>query len=227
MIERMDIFGTSTIGIFACPTDRYCIVPGGMKEAIVNRLEQVLAVPVIPVDLIFKKLAGVMLAGNSNGILLPNHIAPHDEEMLVNALESRVPGLTIRVLEESKANALGNLIAASDKAAVVSPKIPASSLPVIEQVLKVRVAHARPATSPLVGTKMVANASGCLFSPLVTDDEANTFKTIFNVEQADFTTVCLGLEAIRVGLIANSHGAIVGNATSGPEIARISEVLGV
>ncbi|MBN2153598.1 MAG: translation initiation factor IF-6 [Candidatus Lokiarchaeota archaeon] len=226
MLERLDAFGSNTVGISLLATDTYCIAPGGTKSKVKERLEAVLKVPCIEVDASFKRLVGVMMVGNSRGLLLPNHISPNDEETIVKAMD-QVGGIKVLVLEQSKLNALGNLISTNDKGAVASSKLTPESIEAIEGVLGVRSMQARINNSPLVGTKLVSNAKGCLVSPLATNEEAESFKRILGVENADFTTVCLGMESIRVGMVANSHGALVGNSTSGPEMARISDVLEV
>ena len=41
-----------------------------------------------------------------------------------------------------------------------------------------------------------------------------------------FSNFDFGSEFVRSGLIANSSGAIIGNRTTGPELARIEEALG-
>ncbi len=225
MLERLDAFGSNTVGISLLATDAYCIIPGGTKAKVKERLEAVLKVPCIEIDASFKRLVGVMMVGNTRGLLLPNHVGPHDEEAIIKAME-KVGNIKILVLEQSKLNALGNLISTNDKGAVASSKLTPESISAIEDVLGVKSIQARINNSPLVGTKLVANSRGCLVSPLATNEEAESFKRIFGVENADFTTVCLGMEAIRVGMIANSNGALVGNSTSGPEMARISEILG-
>nr|MDO8118833.1 translation initiation factor IF-6 [Candidatus Sigynarchaeota archaeon] len=226
MLERLDAFGTMTVGVHGVTTDRFCLVPGETKLRIRERLETVLQVPCIPLEVSFKRLIGVMVACNSNGILLPNHVHPNDEAIISKALEA-LPGppVKVHVLEESKPNALGNLIAANDTGAIASIKIPETAMPSLESTLGVNVIQGKIANSSLVGTKIVANSKGVLVTPLASDEEANDIKVLFGVANVDFTTVCLGIEAIKVGMIANSHGAIVGNATSGPEMARISDVL--
>ncbi|MEX2680865.1 MAG: translation initiation factor IF-6 [Candidatus Sigynarchaeota archaeon] len=226
VLERLDAFGSNTIGISLLATDAYCIAPGGTKTKVKERLEAVLQVPCIEIDASFKRLAGVMMVGNSRGLLLPNHISPHDEESIIKAME-QFGNVKVLVLEQSKLNALGNLISTNDKGAVASSKLTPESIKSIEDVLGVKAIQARINNSPLVGTKIVANAKGCLVSPLATNEEAESFKKIFGVENTDFTTVCLGMESIRVGMVANSFGALVGNSTSGPEMARISEILEV
>jgi translation initiation factor 6 len=228
MLDRLDAFGTSnTIGISLFATDTYCFAPGGSKTKVHERLEEILQVPCFELDVSFKRLIGVMMVGNSRGLLLPNHVSPEDEERIQKAAEEKIPGLRVEVLEQTKLNALGNLIAVNEFGAVVSNKLTPESIRTIETVLGVKTLQASINDSSLVGTKIIANSKGCLVSPLATNEEAETFRKVFQVEQVDFTTVCLGMEAIRVGMVANSFGAIVGNSTSGPEMARISEVLEV
>ncbi|MFX0103304.1 MAG: translation initiation factor IF-6 [Candidatus Hodarchaeota archaeon] len=227
MLERINLFGSSTIGIYACVTDSYCLVPGTLKPNILERFENTFKVPCIPLNVTFKRLIGIMMVGNSRGLLLPNHINPNDEVTIREAM-GQVPGVKIHVLEESKLNALGNLIAPNDNGALISSKFQSnSSIKVIEEVLGGKVKKASINNSPLVGTKIVVNSSGCLVTPLATDEEAESLHEIYNVENVDFSTVCMGIESIRIGILANSEGAFVGESTSGPEMARISEVLEV
>jgi translation initiation factor 6 len=43
----------------------------------------------------------------------------------------------------------------------------------------------------------------------------------------DISTVNCGFPYLRVGMAANSNGAVVGNATTGPEMVRIESSLGI
>jgi len=226
-IEKFDIFGTPAVGIFACATDRFCIVPASIRSAAIEHLEATLQVPCIKLEVAFKRLIGVMMVANSKGVLVPNHVDPKDEEEITKVFEAEFPDVKIHMLNETKLNALGNLIATNDSGAVASSKFQPEILPVIQETLGVQVIPAKIATSPLVGTKIVANSKGTLVTPLATNDEAEAFRAVFNTESWDFSTVCLGMDSLHIGMIANSNGAVVGSSTSGPELARISDILGV
>lgn len=227
MLERLNLFGSSTIGIHACVTDSYCLVSGTLKQSIVERLENAFKVPCIPLNVSFKRILGIMMVGNSRGLLLPNHINPNDEEKIRDAVEEVVSNINVHVLEESKLNALGNLIATNDKGALISSKFSIETLDVITDVLGVKARKTRINNSALVGTKIVANSKGCLVTPLASDELAESLNEAYAVENVDFSTVCMGIESIRIGILANSTAAFVGESTSGPEMARISEILEV
>jgi len=137
MLERLDAFGSNTVGISLLATDAYCIAPGGIKPKVKERLEAVLQVPCIEIEVSFKRLVGVMMVGNTRGLLLPNLVSPHDEEAIVNAME-KVVSIKVFVLEQSKLNALGNLISTNDKGVVASSKITPESISAIEGVLGVK-----------------------------------------------------------------------------------------
>ncbi|MBD3187243.1 translation initiation factor IF-6 [Candidatus Bathyarchaeota archaeon] len=226
MLRRLNILGTPATGIHACATDRYCLVPGRIKEKVVEIMKDVLQIPCMRLNISIQKLLGVMLVGNSNGLILPNHLPPNDERNIMKAMEE-FTDVDVHVLEESKLNALGNLIATNDRGTIVSRKVPDNALGPISDCLGTEVVKMPFSNFKLVGTRVVSNKLGCLVSPLATDEEARSLKDIFKVDVVDFTTVCLGIEAIRIGIISNSNGALVGDTTSGPELARISEVLSI
>jgi translation initiation factor 6 len=76
-----------------------------------------------------------------------------------------------------------------------------------------------------VGAAAVATNKGVLVHPDIRDDEINLVKGVLRVP-IDVGTACSGIKYIGTCVVANSHGAITGENTTGPELGRIESALG-
>ncbi|MDD1776161.1 MAG: hypothetical protein LUP94_02280, partial [Candidatus Methanomethylicus sp.] len=95
----------------------------------------------------------------------------------------------------------------------------------IQDHLKVDVHEATIAGLRMPGVSAVVNNKGLVCHPLTTDDEIAELRRIFNIP-VDVSTINCGFPYIRVGMTANSKGVVVGQETTGPEMARIESSLG-
>jgi len=96
---------------------------------------------------------------------------------------------------------------------------------VIRDVLGVEVVKRSIAGIPTVGSVLVVTNRGGLIHPDAEEEEVKALSEIFRVPILT-GTVNFGVSFVRIGLVANSYGAIVGEETQGPEIARIHMALG-
>ena len=126
-----------------------------------------------------------------------------------------------------RATALGNLIAANDRGAIVSPLVERSVIPRIKEVLGVEnIVQQQVASIPTVGSLMVVTNKGGVIHPGASDDEIKMLSSIFGVELMT-ATVNFGIYFVRAGIVANDYGALVGDDTTGPELVRIQQALRV
>jgi translation initiation factor 6 len=165
-------------------------------------------------------LAGALACANSNGILLPNSV--RDEE-LVNIKSVFEGNLMIM---ETKKTAYGNLVLANDKGAVVDPRLKAPEIKQISETLGVEVVPIEIAGLPYVGSLAVVTNKGLLAHPLLKDEERKVLEAVLKVP-IDVGTVNCGIPYVGTGLIANSHAAVAGSMTSGPEMFIIGNALDV
>ena len=163
-------------------------------------------------------LLGILMAGNNHGLLLPNSAT--DEE--VNALRRLGDGSVARL--PTKLTALGNLILTNDHGALVYPSFDAKTIATIESVLQVETKKGSISGGGLVGSNGVATNRGVLVNPLAKERDLTLLKEVLKV-QADVGTVNRGIPYVRTGMTANSKGAVVGDETTGPELARIIDTL--
>ena len=208
------------MGIFGFATDKYSIVPHGIKERTLENLK-VLKVPIIQTSMANSVLIGVMAVGNSSTLFVPYTIT---EKELIYLKEIKNE-LGIEIVEvQSKLTALGNLMLINDKGALISDKFEKKAQSQIIDVLPFNVEVGAILGSPLVGTMAMATNKGVLIHPMVPEEEKSELESVLHVK-SDVCTVNKGVPYPRIGIIANSKGAIVGNETTGPEMMRIFEVL--
>lgn len=76
-----------------------------------------------------------------------------------------------------------------------------------------------------VGTAGVATNRGALCHPKATEPELAALEELLDVP-ADIGTINYGGPLVGAGLIANMHGYVAGEETTGPELGRIEDALG-
>ncbi|OYT67699.1 MAG: translation initiation factor 6 [Candidatus Wolframiiraptor sp. EX4484-121] len=214
-------FGSAEIGLFAVPTEDICLVPPRLKLRQKRLIQEVLEVKVIPTTLAGSILLSTMAAGNSNGLILSRMVL--DEE--VEKIRRSAGDINIGVLE-SKYTAVGNLILANDKAALISSILPRKAEKLIQDILGVEVVKGRIANRSYVGSLAIVTNEGGLVYAGVSEDEERWLSEIFKVTILP-GTVNDGVKFVRSGIIANSKGAVIGSVTTGPEMMTISRALGV
>ncbi|MEM1777663.1 MAG: translation initiation factor IF-6 [Acidilobaceae archaeon] len=220
-VMKLSLNGNPNIGVYIHASDNYVIVPPGVGEKEIKLVSEVLNVDNIVETTIFSmRLIGVLVAGNNNGLLLPRTINDDEYRRIREALRD----INIAVLDTNE-NALGNLVASNSRAAVIYQYADSKTTKIIEDTLGVEVIKMQICNVSVVGSVLVVTDRGGLVCPEASDDEVKNLNSIFKVPVLQ-GTVNFGVSFIRVGLIANSMGAIVGEDTTGPEIARIQSALG-
>jgi translation initiation factor 6 len=122
---------------------------------------------------------------------------------------------------DSKYTALGNVICANDKGAIVSPWLSKEDCATIKQVLGVEVLQKRIAGFNQTGAVMIANNSGCAIHPEADEEDTKVFANIMGV-RIEPTTINNGIPYVMSGMLVNNKAVIVGSMTSGPEIMMLT-----
>lgn len=220
-VVKLSIGGNPNIGVYIHASDEYAIIPPGLSEKEVNVIRDVLGVERVVEATVFNmRLIGVLVAGNSNGLLLPAVVRDEEYERIKGALGD----VNIAIID-SVENALGNLVVANSKAAIVYPHFEPRIVKIIEDTLGVEVHRMSVCNVSVVGSVIVATDRGGLICPEASEEEVKTVSSILGVPVLQ-GTVNFGVSFIRAGLVANNKGALVGEDTTGPEIARIQMALG-
>lgn len=214
-------FGTAEVGLFSVPTEELCLVPPQLKPRQRRLIEEVLEVRVVPTTIAGSMLLSPLAAGNSNGLLFSNLVLEEELEAV-----KRLAGDVNIAVVEGKYTAIGNLVLANDRAALVSDILPRRVVKQIQDVLGVEAVAGRIAGRSYVGSlAVITNIGGLLFVES-SEEEEKKLSQLFKVDLIP-GTVNNGVKFVRSGIIANSRGAIVGSMTTGPELMTISRALGV
>ncbi|MDO5851242.1 MAG: translation initiation factor IF-6 [Methanobacteriaceae archaeon] len=218
MIQRFDIDGNPNLGVSIVANEKLAIVSPGLQESYVNVLKETLNVPIIKTPISGSNLAGVLITGNSNGLLVSEHVYNH-EMNAINQIEKNV------TIISDKLTALGNVILINDEGAIVSPSLSKKSQEIIKNNLDVEVKESTIAGYDIVGSVASATNKGALVHPNTKPEEISLIEDTLKVP-VEIGTVNRGIKLVGSCIVANSNGVVVGTKTTGPELARIEEAYG-
>jgi translation initiation factor 6 len=218
-VLRVSFTGSSYVGVYARVTDDVLLIDPGVDDDLTASLAEELAVPAVETTVGGSGTVGSLAVGNSHGVVVSDQAT--DEE--VDRIESAVDGSVARI--PGRLNAAGNVVLANDTGAVVHPDLTAEAVEVIETTLDVPVESGRLADVQTVGTAAVATEEGVICHPQSTEEQLVAVEDHLDV-YADLGTINYGAPLVGSGLLANSHGYVAGEETTGPELGRIEDALG-
>jgi len=208
------------VGLFVRTNNDTLLLPFGFAETKTKKLKEYLDVEkIMHVSIAGTRLIGPMTVMNNNGILLPSTVSDDEIRIL------KQTGLNVDRLK-SKFTAIGNLISANDKGAVVSNLFKGEVDQNIKDILGVPLQTLSIGGYVQVGSMIVATNAGAIVHPIANDSEISRISEILQVE-AEPATVNGGSPFLSSGILANLSSVIVGNLTTGPELIMISRGLKV
>ncbi len=217
---RLKIFGSSNIGLYIAASNRFFLYHSHVPQKKVLEISRELDVEGIPIPLVDTAITTPFLICNSNGIVIPNLF----EEHAYQELKERVDELGISLaLVDHKYNALGNTVVANDRGAVVSPVIPLNIKRLLSDVLDVEVSTSTIGRFSYTGSLISVNNKVGVVAPVIRDDEKSLIEDVLKVKLYE-GTVNGGVEFIKLGLVVNDYGVVVGEDSQGPELMNISTV---
>ena len=168
-IIQTDFHGDTNIGLFAKASDKFCLVGNFLMDKTLHQMKNVLGVDVRKITIANTDLIGIFCVMNSNGLLLPR-IANRRELSFFVKLKKEF-GMNVTIVP-SKFTAIGNLIAANDKGALISRVFSRINRKKIEDILKVKVdIGTANFGSPFLGSCIVANSNGAVVGDQTTGPE--------------------------------------------------------
>ena len=217
-LQIMSFNENPNLGVFCRVNENVAFVQKGLTRKVKKKIESVLNVKIVELDIAGSKIIGSLLAVNSYGAVATNFI----DEKNIKIIEKQ--GIPVRIIDD-KINAAGNDILVNDNGALVHVDFKDTTVESLQEIFKVPVKKGTIASVKTVGMAAVVTNRGLLCHPKISDDEKKNLEELFSVK-AMRGTINHGVPLIGSGLIANSKGAIVGDFTTGIELGRIEEALG-
>jgi len=218
-VLRAAFSGSAYVGVFARATDDCLLIRPDVDEDRRADCADELGVPAVPTTVGGAGTVGSLVAGNGNGLLASSRISERERSRIEEATDLPVTELPGRI------NAAGNVVVATDEGAYVHPDLSREAVTAVQDGLDVPVERGDLAGVQTVGTAAVATNAGVLCHPKATDAELDRLEAALGVP-ADVGTINYGSPLVGSGLLANEHGYVVGQDTSGPELGRIDATLG-
>jgi translation initiation factor 6 len=217
-ISTGDILGHSQVGVYLSVIGDVLFIPRTLEEEIAEEFESAFDMEAHRLSIGGSALLGSLVRGNSKGIAVADIATQEDLDELSSFGDV--------VIMESGVNAAGNLIECNDNGAVVSPTIPEAGAEIISEVLGVKVIRSEVAGHRTVGSMIVANNKGVLTHPDVKTSEVEAIEFALGVPVM-VGTVTFGSPFVGAGCCASDSHALVGSGSTGPELNRIEDALGL
>ncbi len=219
-LHLVDLYRSPNIGIFLKANDKAILVPKGVAGTKSERLATDLEVAACHTSVGGSRLLGPLVAMNNKGVLASRMI----EDYEMNEISSKT-GLNVTRLE-SRFTAVGNLVAANDYGAIVSPVLEPHAVKQVQDTLSIEALTMTIGEYSQVGAMIVATNSGAAVSPKASEREAEEIAGVLKVE-ASPSSVNGGIPFPASGVLANTKNAVAGYLTTGPELVFLTRALRV
>jgi translation initiation factor 6 len=214
----VDVNGNPYVGVVCTASEDLVLVPNEARDEHVEVISETLEVPPLKMTVGGTNLLGTMITMNSEGAVVGDIIT---EDELMALSEHR----EVLVLH-GRLNCAGNLVLANDEHAWVHPRLGDDVREDIAEVLDVDVGEGDLAGMGVVGSVGRATNRGVLVHPKARKEELEALKDFFDVH-VDIGTLNYGSPMIGACCVANSKGAVTGTASTGIELGRLEEALGL
>jgi translation initiation factor 6 len=214
----VDVNGNPYVGVVCSAAEDLCFVPNEAKPEHADMIAGTLEVPMVSMTVGGTNLLGTMMVMNSKGAVVGDIITDDELERLSQHRD-------VLVLH-GRFNCAGNLILANDSKAWVHPRMDQESRDAIAEVMDVEVGEGDVAGMGLVGSVAYATNKGVLVHPKAKSEEMDALREFFGVP-VDIGTLNYGSPMIGACCVANTKGAVTGTASTGIELGRLEDALGL
>ena len=214
-IIKYEVYRGPNLGVYIKVNDEIILMPMGFAKTKAEKLAKYLKVDYLYTSIANTRLIGSLAIMNNKGIVLPKTAFENEFNFLKKETK-----LEVGVLD-SKYTALGNIVCANDKGAVVSPWLSNNECQIISDVLDVEVIQKKIAGYNQIGAVMVANNTGAAIHPEADEEDMKTFSNILGVK-IEQSSINNGIPYVSSGILANNHNIVVGSLTTGPEIMMLT-----
>ena len=217
-LRQVDVNGNPYVGVVCAASEDLVLVPNEAKDEHVQLISETLGVPAVSMTVGGTNLLGTMVAMNSKGAVVGDIIS--EEELKVLSEHREV------LILHGRLNCAGNLILSNDERAWVHPRLGDDVRKDIAEVLDVEVGEGDLAGMGVVGSVGCATNRGVLVHPKARKEELEALEGFFGIH-VDIGTLNYGSPMIGACCVANSGGAVTGTASTGIELGRLEDALGL
>lgn len=210
-IEKYNYQGDTNIGFYATASNSHILVPRKFEH------KDYFPEKIVETKIAGTNLVGLFTAGNSNCLLLPESVKDREVKKIEEA------GINYHILDSIE-NALGNIILANDKGAIISPELE-DQKEEIEEALEVEVETGEIASIENPGVCGSANSHGAVIHRDASEEEAEHVKKVLQLDDINIGTVNMGSPYIGSGVVSTDEFILTGYDTTGPEIGRLDRVM--
>jgi translation initiation factor 6 len=215
---KRNINGNSYVGAFSSSSEDITLISRGVSTKDESIIRETLGTETFRISISGSSLVGIYSVLNSNGILLPDMMYTEELKELDHLKEK----LRIGTLK-SDMNALGNNILANDKVAIINPNFQRADAEIIADVLDVEIIRMAIGGYETVGANNILTNNGMVLNNFASDNELEEAKSL--VKNVSQSTANLGSVFVGLASVANTKGLMVGEDTTGFELARMEEGL--
>jgi len=214
------IVGSASIGVYSFATENIVVIPQMVPASKAQQVADWLKVKLAHTSIGGSLLAGSLACGNSSGLIVSPFVREEELAAIKAAFEGNV------TVMDTRRTAFGNLVLANDHGALVDPRFKEPVVQKISAALGVEAVQGEIGGLPYVGSLAVATNKGVLAHPMLKAEEKKVLEDVFKVP-VDVGTINCGIPYVGTGLLGNSHAAVAGSLTTGPEMFIIGNALDV
>jgi translation initiation factor 6 len=220
MIKKASYQGNPYIGIFSFCNNKIAI--SGYSKKFNKILEEVLKTDVIETTIANGDLNGLYITGNDDILLVPNVIEKHEYERLKKQLLNYQ--IDVYLINE-RYNALANNIVIGKNIILINPELKHQKKQ-LEDIFGLEVITCKIANYKTIGSTIVIKDNGFVISYKASDEELKNIEELVKLK-GKRVSVNFGSPFPRLGILNNKNGLVVGELTTGIELANIMEGLNI
>lgn len=214
-VSLLEFEGNPNIGMHMFANDKFCLIGPEVKKEIITQIEEVLQVPIYKVTTLATNLIGVFVAGNNEMLIIPE-LYDYEEKEFKKICEAHE--VDLHIISE-KQNTFGNNLCLGEDKIIVNGSYNKSFLQGLADTTQLNVVPLENKEFNSAGA-IVKQIKGKFFvSQEVNEEEVQEFIN----EITDVGTVNGGSNFVSSGIIGNSHGLLLGSASTTIEIQKIVE----
>jgi translation initiation factor 6 len=217
-IRQVDLSGNPYVGVRCAASEDLCLIPNEATDVEARAIAEALGTDVVRMTVGGTNLVGTMVAINSRGAVVGDIAGDRELETLREHREV--------VVLEGRLNCAGNLVLTNDEHALLHPRISKEMGERVARGLGVEIERGDIAGMGVVGSVASATNRGVLVHPKATKEELERMRSFFGLT-VDIGTLNYGSPMIGACCVANARGAIAGTPSTGIELGRLEEALGL